>query len=65
MRPSVNQKQNELYDFDAVVRHETGDAFLLDVGKESNIWLPKSLTQDNGDGTFTVPRWFAEKKEIV
>jgi len=29
------------------------------------IWLPKSLTQVNSDGTISLPRWLAEEKELV
>lgn len=54
----------ELYDMDAELKHETEDAFLVTDGAD-NYWLPKSLTENNGDGTFTLPRWLAEKKGIV
>ncbi len=57
-------RKNELYDFAAEKRHETDDAFLVFDGSQE-IWLPKSMTEENGDGTFTIPAWMAEEKGIV
>lgn len=54
----------ELYDFAAEKRHETAKAILLFDGVKE-VWFPKSHVEDNNDGTFTVPQWLAEKKEIV
>ena len=34
-------------------------------GKERIVWLPRSLTEDNKDGTVTIPRWLAEREELV
>lgn len=60
---------DKLYDFTATLLHESiyggGKAILLDCGGSKNIWFPKYLTQDNGDGTFTVPEWLAVSKGIV
>lgn len=36
-----------------------------DEGKEILIFLPKSLVEDNGDGTFTMPEWLAKEKELI
>lgn len=44
----------ELYDFEAEIIHET-----------DKVWFPKSILEDNGDGTFTCPEKFAIEKEIV
>lgn len=57
-------KPDELYDFAAQLRNETDKALLLFDG-ESEFWVPKSHTEDNGDGTFTIPQWLAEKKGVV
>ena len=55
---------SELYDFAAIKKHETDKAILLNDGTK-DVWLPKSQVQDNGDGTFTIPAWLAEEKELV
>lgn len=52
----------ELVDLDAVLVHETEKAYLLDVGGPEKVWVPKSVAEDNEDGTFTVPyRWAYER----
>lgn len=56
--------KSELYDFAAEQRHETEKAVLLFDG-EKEIWVPKAQTQDNGDGTFTIPEWLAIEKELI
>ena len=53
-----------LYDFAGEKRRETERAFLIFDGTKE-IWFPKACTEDNGDGTFTVPEWLAIEKEIV
>lgn len=54
----------ELYDFAATLKHETDAAFLVTDGIK-DYWLPKSMTENNGDGTFTLPEWLAVEKGIV
>lgn len=54
----------ELWTFAAKVLLERENATLLFDG-EKQVWAPKSLLEDHGDGTFTVPQWFAEEKEMV
>jgi len=57
-------KPSELFEVVAELRHETKLAYLLfDGTKEA--WVPKSQVQDNGDGTFTLPIWLAEKVGFV
>lgn len=56
--------KSELYDFAGEKRNETPKAILVFDG-ETEVWLPKSHVEDNGDGTFTVPQWLAEEKELV
>lgn len=53
-----------LYDFAAELRHETDKAYLLFDGFKE-FWVPKAHSENNGDGTFTIPQWLAEEKEIV
>ena len=57
--------QSDLFDFAAVIVHETDAATLLDVGLDDPVWFPKSVLQDNGDGTWTVPERLAVEKGIV
>jgi hypothetical protein len=54
----------QLVDIAAELRHETLKAFLIfDGGTE--VWVPKSLVENNGDGTFTMPEWLAKKLELI
>lgn len=34
-------------------------------GREQWTWLPKSLVEDNGDGTFAMPEWLAKDKGLI
>jgi hypothetical protein len=54
----------KLFDFAATLKHETESAYLVNDG-DKDYWLPKKLTEDNGDGTFTIPEWLAVEKGIV
>jgi hypothetical protein len=57
-------RENELFDISAQIRRETDKAWLLfDGTKEA--WVPKSLVEDNRDGTFTMPVWLAKDKEFI
>lgn len=57
--------RSTLIDIDATLVHETAKAYLLDVGGPNNIWVPKEPVENNGDGTFTMPRRLAEEKGLV
>ena len=66
----MKDKTQELVDIDADIVVETKDAYCLSVEEDTfdapeGIWLPKSQVENNGDGTFTMPRWLAEKKDLV
>lgn len=54
----------KLFDFAAVLKRETEKAFLVNDG-ENDHWLPKAMTEDNRDGTFTIPEWLAIEKGIA
>lgn len=56
--------KSELFDVAAELRHETERAFLLFDG-DKEVWVPKSLVENNEDGTFTMPLWLAEKHGLV
>lgn len=57
--------KSDLVDIDATVRHRTDSAYLLDVGGNAPVWVPKSQVEDNGDGTFTMPEWLAMEKGMI
>jgi hypothetical protein len=53
-----------LTDVAAEVRRETEHAWLIFDGAVE-VWLPKSLVENNGDGTFTLPEWLATEKGLL
>lgn len=53
-----------LVEIAAELIHETEKAFLLFDGVRK-AWVPKSVTQDNGDGTFTMPERVAQEREFI
>lgn len=55
---------NELVEIAAELQHETGDAFKIFDGV-TDAWLPKSLVEQNDDGTFTMPLWIAKDKGFM
>lgn len=63
MSEKPNNK-NKLVDVTAEVRGETDLAWRLHDGAKTE-WVPKSLTEDNGDGTYTMPFWIAKEKGFV
>lgn len=54
----------QLFDFSGTLKRETDAALLVNDGTR-DVWLPKKLTEDNGDGTFTIPEWLAIEKGIA
>lgn len=54
----------KLFDFSAELKHKTDRAYLVNDG-DKDFWLPKQFTENNGDGTFTIPEWLAIDKGIV
>lgn len=57
-------KPVHLTDIACEVRRESERAWLIFDGSVE-VWLPKSLAEDNGDGTFTLPEWLATEKGLV
>jgi hypothetical protein len=67
----------KLVDIAAELRHETKPdfkdqgAYLLhdgrvdSKGKDICEWVPKSMVEDNGDGTFTMPEFLAMDKGFI
>ena len=60
----MSRADESLVDIDADLLHETDKAFLLRVDCEE-VWVPKSLVEDNCDGSFTMPRWLAYKHGFI
>lgn len=69
-------KKQQLVDISAAIRHETDNAYLLFDGRseikkgdttasEIKTWVPKSMVEDNKDGTLTMPEWLAQKKGFI
>ncbi len=56
--------RSNLVDIDATLVHETDRAVLLDTGS-ARAWVPKSVVEDNGDGTWTLPEPMAVEKGLV
>ena len=56
----------ETAELDFEVKHETENAWLVTDGIKED-WLPKSIAirDENDQGRFTVPVWWAEKKGFV
>jgi len=61
MAPTVESK---LIDIAAEKRGETERAIRIHDGR-TTAWLPKSLVEDNQDGTFAMPEWLARDKEFI
>lgn len=55
---------DRLTDIAAELRHETPKAFLLFDGAREE-WVPKSMVENNRDGTFTMPEWLAQDKGFI
>lgn len=56
--------KSELTDIAAQIKIDRPKAWLLDDGV-TEAWVPKSLVEDNGDGTFTMPEWVAKQKGFI
>lgn len=62
--------RSDLYEFTAIIVHETEKAYLLNHGKPDSTWVPKSgcEVEQNRDGktvTVTMRQALAEDKGIV
>ena len=56
----------KLVTIDATIEHETKLAYLLDFGGNwGPEWVPKSVTEDHDDGTFTLPEKMAMEKGMI
>lgn len=62
--------KSDLYEFSAILVHETEKAILINHGKSEPTWIPKSMCEfeENSDGktiTVTLKQSLAEEKGIV
>jgi hypothetical protein len=57
-------RDSRLVEIAAEIVTETDKAYLLFDGARK-AWVPKSVTQDNEDGTFTMPERLAQEKEFI
>ena len=54
----------KLCDIECEIIATTEKAIRIDDGKEKH-WLPKSLVEDNRDGTITLPEWLAQERGLI
>ncbi len=54
----------KLADIECEIIATTEKAIRIDDGKEKH-WLPKSLVEDNRDGTITLPEWLAKENGLI
>lgn len=57
-------KRHSIVDFEGKLLKETALAYLLEIGGVQ-AWCPKSETEDNHDGSFSMPEWLAIEKCFV
>ena len=57
-------QKSDLVDISAEVKGETDKAWRLFDGARTE-WVPKSIVENNGDGTFAMPLWIAKDKGFV
>ena len=60
----MTDRDSRLTEISAVIRHETKAAWLIFDGAKE-VWVPKSMIEDNDDGTFTMPEWLAKEKGLI
>ena len=63
---------DDYIEIDAEVKHQTDDAFLLDLGGDSDVWVPKSvcdnlnnLDEDTGSGIIEIKEWWLAKEDLL
>ena len=56
--------ESNLIDIAVEIIAETERAWRLDDGTHKE-WVPKSLVENNGDGTFAMPEWLAKDKRFL
>jgi hypothetical protein len=57
-------QRSDLVDISGVLRRETPLAYCLFDGVKE-VWVPKSESEFDGRGTFTMPGWLARAKGLI
>ncbi len=57
--------RSNIVDIEATLVHETEKAVLLDAGGDKPVWVPKSVIEDNEDGTWSLPEEVALEKGLI
>jgi len=60
----MREQDLKLVDISAELVKETAKGWLLTDGVVED-WVPKSLVENNKDGTFTMPTWIAKSKGFM
>lgn len=60
----MTTSRSHLIDIAGELRHETDLAYLLFDGI-IEVWIPKSLVEYDGHGTFTLPEWLAKQEGLI
>ena len=55
-------EKSDLVDVALLLRMETPKAYLLTDDVSDPKWVPKSLVEDNEDGTWAMPEWLAKDR---
>jgi len=65
-KPRAGQHDHsaDMVDVEANLVRETDAAFLISDGA-TQVWVPKSQTTHDGDGTFAMPEWLAKEKGFI
>lgn len=65
----MSQSNDNTVEVEAVIKHETEKAYLIDHGGEEEVWMPKSQVRDIVRGpksvTLTVTEWIANEKGMI
>jgi hypothetical protein len=56
--------RSDLIDIEARLVRETEKAWLLDVGGDESVWVPKSVAEFDGE-TVTLPERMAQEKGMI
>lgn len=63
--------KSDLVDIEAEIRQDKPDYWMVyagddnDNGREKWVSLSKEHAEHDGDGTFTMPEWYAQGKELI
>ena len=61
---SIEARSDSIINIAVEKRMETEEGLLIFDGTKRT-WLPKSLVEENDDGTFAMPSWLAQEKGLI